>query len=127
MGANAAGLVLHQSAQRGEIAALQATNPNDGTACTSPTAGCLVRRSAFTGPATPRLSNTQAGAYAQDTWSTSRYSVFHAGLRTAWDPFTQTAMAEPRLSANVLPSGDDRAQVPARWRTHSGPPDPAPH
>jgi len=121
MGANAAGLVLHQSAQRGEIAALQATNPNDGTACTSPTAGCLVRRSAFTGPATPRLSNTQAGAYAQDTWSMSRYFVFQAGLRTDWDRFTQSAMAEPRVSANVLPFGDDRAKVSLGWGIYNGP------
>src|SRR5436190_6392903 len=121
MGANAAGLVLHQSAQRGEIAALQATNPNDGTACTSPTAGCLVRRSAFTGPATPRLSNTQAGAYAQDTWSMSRYFVFQVGLRTDWDRFTQSAMAEPRVSANVLPFGDDRAKVSLGWGIYNGP------
>ena len=121
MGANAAGLVLHQSAQRGEIAALQATNPNDGTACTSPTAGCLVRRSAFTGPATPQLSNTQAGAYAQDTWSMSRYFVFQVGLRTDWDRFTQSAMAEPRVSANVLPFGDDRAKVSLGWGIYNGP------
>jgi hypothetical protein len=121
VGANAAGLVFHQSAQRGEIDALQATNPNDGTACTSPTAGCLVRRSTFTGPVTPRLSNTQAGAYAQDSWSMSRYFVFQAGLRTDWDRFTQSAMAEPPVSANVLPFGDDRAKVSLGWGIYDAP------
>src|SRR5439155_18846815 len=87
----------------------------------SPTAGCLVRRSAFTGPATPQLSNTQAGAYAQDTWSMSRYFVFQVGLRTDWDRFTQSAMAEPRVSANVLPFGDDRAKVSLGWGIYNGP------
>src|SRR6266851_3407817 len=54
-GANVAGVVYSQSAQRTEIQALRA----DGT---------LVRQSTFSGLANPRLSNTQAGAYAQDTW-----------------------------------------------------------
>jgi carboxypeptidase family protein len=121
VGANAAGLVFHQSSQRGEIDALQVTNPNDGAACTSATAGCLVRRSTFTGPVTPRLSNTQVGAYAQDTWSMSRYFVFQAGMRTDGDRFTQSAMAEPRVSANVLPFGDDRAKFSLGWGVYNAP------
>src|SRR5215472_8520972 len=72
-GANAAGLIFHQSALRGEIDALQATNPlMNGAACTAPIAGCLVRRSTFMGSAAPHLSNTPVGAYAQDTWSITR-------------------------------------------------------
>src|SRR6266849_4002007 len=55
-GANLAGVLYSQSAQRTEIQALRA----DGT---------LVRQSTFSGLANPRLSNTQAGAYAQDTWA----------------------------------------------------------
>jgi carboxypeptidase family protein len=121
VGANAAGLVLHQSAVRGEIDALQATNPNDGTACTSPTVGCLVRRSTFTGTAAPQLSNTQAGAYAQDTWSMTKRFVFQAGLRTDWDRFTRSAMAGPRVSANFLPLGDDRAKFSVGWGIYNAP------
>jgi Carboxypeptidase regulatory-like domain len=120
-GANVAGLIFHQSAERGEIEALQAVNPNNGTTCTSATTGCLVRRSTFVGTATPRLSNTQAGAYAQDTWSVSRHFVFQAGLRTDWDRFTGSAMAEPRLSGNVLPFGDDRAKFSLGWGIYNAP------
>ena len=120
-GANVAGLVFHQSAERGEINALQASNPNDGTTCTSPVPGCLVRRSTFVGTATLRLSNTQAGAYAQDTWSLGRHFVFQAGLRTDWDRFTASAMAEPRVSGNVLPFGDDRAKFSLGWGIYNAP------
>lgn len=120
-GANVAGLLLHQSAQRGEIDALQATNAIDGTTCTSPVPGCLVRRSTFTGAANPIVSNTQAGAYAQDNWSLNKHFVFQAGLRTDWDRFTQSAMAEPRVSGNVLPFGDDRAKFSLGWGVYNAP------
>ena len=120
-GLNSAGLLLHQSAQRGEIDALQATNAIGGTACASPVAGCLVRRSTFTGPALPRLSNTQAGAFVQNNWSLTKRFVFQAGLRTDWDRFTQSAMVEPRLSANVLPTGDDRAKISLGWGIYNAP------
>jgi hypothetical protein len=120
-GVNAAGLLLRQSAQRGDIDALQATNAIDGTACTSHVAGCLVRRSTFTGTPFPQVSNTQAGAYAQDTWSISRHFVFQAGLRTDWDRFTQSVMVEPRLSANVLPADDDRAKFSFGWGIYNAP------
>ena len=120
-GANVAGLIFHQFAQRGEIDALQATNANDGTTCTSPTPGCLVRRSTFIGRATPRVSNTQAGAYAQDTWALNRHFVFQAGLRTDWDRFTHSAIAEPRVSANALPFGDDRAKFSLGWGIYNAP------
>ena len=124
VGANVAGLIFHQFAQRGEIDALYPTvTPPNGTptACTSPTPGCVVRRSTFIGTATPRLSNTQAGAYAQDTWSMGRHFVFQAGLRTDWDRFTQSAMAGPRVSANVLPFGDDRAKFSIGWGIYNAP------
>lgn len=123
VGANVAGLILHESAQRREIEAFRATNAVDGTACTStsPVAGCLVRQSTFTGTATPQLSNTQAGAFAQDTWSMGRHFVFQAGMRTDWDRFTQSAMAEPRVSANVMPFGDDRAKFSVGWGIYDAP------
>lgn len=126
VGANVAGLVLHESAQRGEIDVLNPTFITNGTIspCTAAdvnTQGCLRRRSLFTGNATPRLSNTQAGAFAQDTWSLGRHFVFQAGLRTDWDRFTQSAMAEPRVSANVLPFGDDRAKFSVGWGIYDAP------
>jgi len=121
-GANATGLIFHQSAQRGEIDALRgSTLPPTPTPCASPaTTGC-VRQTTFTGSATPHISNTQAGAYAQDTWSMGRHFVFQAGLRTDWDRFTQSAMAEPRASANVLPFGDDRAKFSVGWGIYNAP------
>jgi len=123
VGANVAGLIFHQSAERGEINAFRATNAIDGTTCTatSPLAGCLVRQSTFVGSAAPQLSNTQAGAFAEDTWSMGRHFVFQAGLRTDWDRFTQSAMAEPRASANVLPFGDDRAKLSFGWGIYNAP------
>ena len=107
-GANFAGILYSQSAQRTEIQALRAD-------------GILVRQSTFSGLANPRLSNTQAGAYAQDTWAISKRFVFQAGLRTDWDRFTQSAMAEPRASANYLPFADDRAKLSLGWGIHNAP------
>jgi len=123
VGANMAGLLLHQSAQRGEIDALRATIPPANTMpCTSPaTPGCLVRRSTFTGAANSIVSNTQAGAYAQDTWAISKHFVLQGGLRTDWDRFTQSALAEPRVSGNALPFGDDRAKFSAGWGIYNAP------
>ncbi len=107
-GFNAAGLRYSQSAVRGVIQALRA----DAT---------LVRQTTFAGPASPSLSNTQAGGYAQDTWSISKHFILQAGLRTDWDRFTQSAMAEPRLSGNVLPFGDDRAKLSLGWGIYNAP------
>src|ERR1700675_207590 len=84
-GANVAGLEFSQATKRGEIQALRA----DRT---------LVRQSTFLGPANPQATNTQAGAYAQDTWSLSKRFVLQGGLRTDWDRFTGSAMLEPRVS-----------------------------
>jgi hypothetical protein len=107
-GVNAAGLIYSQSAERGEIQALRA----DGT---------LVRQSTFAGPASLRLSNTQTGGYAQDTWAVSKRFILQAGFRADWDRFTQSAMAEPRLSGNVLPFGDDRAKLSLGWGIYNAP------
>jgi hypothetical protein len=107
-GANVAGLIYKQSADRSSIEALNA-------------AGILVRQSTFTGPATPEVTNTQVGAYAQDTWSLSKMLVLQAGMRTDWDRFTQSAMAEPRLSANVLPFKDDNSKISLGWGIYNAP------
>ncbi len=107
-GVNVAALTYSLAAERGEIQALRA----DGT---------LVRQTTFSGPANPNLSNTQGGAYVQDTWSFSKRFVFQAGLRTDWDRFTQSAMAGPRLSANVLPFGDDTSKISIGWGIYNAP------
>ena len=122
-GANVAALTYSLAADRTEIQALQAFEGGQDTnpACTAPIPGCLVRTSTFTGPAAPQVSNTQAGAYAQDTWSLSKFLVLQAGLRTDWDRFTQSAMAGPRLSANVLPFGDDTSKITAGWGIYNAP------
>jgi hypothetical protein len=102
------GLAYSQSAERGEIQALRV----DGT---------LVRQTTFAGSTSLRLSNTQAGGYAQDIWSISRRFILQVGLRTDWDRLTQSAMAEPRLSANVLPFEDDRAKLSFGWGIYNAP------
>jgi hypothetical protein len=107
-GVNVAGLRYSQSADRGEIEALRA----DGT---------LVRESTFTGAAAPQLSNTQTGGYAQDTWSISKRFILQAGLRTDWDRFTQSAMAEPRVSGNFLPFGNDQSKLSLGWGIYDAP------
>jgi hypothetical protein len=107
-GANVSGLTYSLTAQRGEIQALNADLK-------------LVRQTTFEGPTTPSVSNTQAGAYVQDTWSISKRFVVQAGLRTDWDRFTQTAMAEPRLAGNFLPFGDGNAKFSIGWGIHNAP------
>jgi hypothetical protein len=107
-GVNGAGLIYSQSAERGEIQALRA----DGT---------LVRQTTFAGLVRLRPSNTQLGGYAQDTWSISKRLIVQAGFRADWDRFTQSAMAEPRLSGNVLPFGDDRAKLSLGWGIYNAP------
>jgi Carboxypeptidase regulatory-like domain len=122
-GANVAALTYSLSAERTEIEALQAFLGGVSAAapCVSPIPGCLVRASTFQGPANPQVSNTQIGAYAQDTWSISKYFVVQAGLRTDWDRFTQSAMAGPRLSANFLPAGDDTSKISLGWGIYDAP------
>ncbi len=120
-GLNVTGLAFRQSAERGEIDALRAFRADGKTPCVSPTTDCLQRRSTFAGPAAPDVSNTQAGGYAQDTWSISKRFLVQAGLRTDWDRFTQSAMAEPRVSGNALPFGDDRAKLSLGWGIYNAP------
>jgi hypothetical protein len=108
IGANVAELEFRQATTRGEIQALR----GDGT---------LVRQSTFAGPARPQATNTQAGGYVQDNWSPTKRLVLQGGVRTDWDRFTQSAMLEPRLSANVLPFGDDSAKFSLGWGIYNAP------
>ncbi|HYL63446.1 MAG TPA: carboxypeptidase regulatory-like domain-containing protein [Candidatus Methylomirabilis sp.] len=121
VGANVAGLSDSLTSLRGEIQALRAFQANGTTACTSATPDCLARQSTFAGPADIDLSNTQAGAYAQDTWALSKSLIVQAGLRADWDRFTKSGMAEPRFSGNILPFGDDRSKVSLGWGIYNAP------
>src|SRR5256714_10575291 len=67
------------------------------------------------------MSNTQLGGYVQDTWTITKRLILQPGLRTDWDRFTQSAMAEPRVAANVLPFGDDRAKLSLGWGIYNAP------
>ena len=106
-GGNVSGLTYGLTSERGEIEALNA-------------GGILVRKSTFSGAAVPEVSNTQAGGYVQDTWSFQRFIV-QAGVRSDWDRITQSLMAEPRLSGNFLPFGDDRAKLSLGWGIYNAP------
>jgi Carboxypeptidase regulatory-like domain/TonB dependent receptor len=120
-GTNVAGVDYSLTAQRGEIQALQAL-ANDGVACTSAAQpGCLFRQTTFSGPANPYVSNTQAGGYAQDTWSVSKFLVLQAGVRADWDRFTQSAIVEPRISGNILPLGDNTSKISLGWGIYNVP------
>src|SRR5580704_11466899 len=120
-GLNAASLTYSLTADRREIQALNAFAIDETTCSSALQPGCLVRQTTFSGPATPYVSNTQLGAYVQDTWSISKYFVVQAGLRTDWDRFTQSAMAEPRLHANILPFGDDTSKISLGWGIYNVP------
>jgi hypothetical protein len=107
-GANVSGLTYSLIAQRGEI---QALNPDL----------VLVRKTTFAGPAMPSVSNTQAGAYVQDTWSASKRLIVEAGLRIDWDRFTQSSTVEPRLSCNFLPFSDGNTKFSLGWGIYNAP------
>ncbi len=107
-GFNVAGLAYSQSALRGEIQALRA----DGT---------LARRSTFTGPTSLRVSNTQAGGFVRDAWAISKRLLVQTGLRTDWDRFTQSDIAEPRVSGNFVPFRDGRAKLSVGWGIYNVP------
>ena len=121
VGANAAGLSYSLTSFRTEIQALNAFQADGKTPCTSPTPDCLARQSNFVGPAIIDLSNTQVGAFVQDLWSFSKFLVLQGGIRTDWDRFTQSAMAEPRFSGNFLPLGNDHSKISLGWGIYNAP------
>ena len=90
-GANVSSVRLEQASTRGEIDAYYA----DGTT--------LSRVTTFTGPGAFGVSNTLAGAFAQDAWTINKHFLAVAGVRTDWDRLTQSAIAEPRASLNWMP------------------------
>jgi hypothetical protein len=101
-GINLAATSFSQSAQRNPIEFLRA----DAT---------LSLRAAFSGPAQFRLTNTQFGSYAQDSWRIVRPLLVQAGVRVDWDRLLQRAIVQPRLAANILPFRDERARFAVAW------------
>ncbi len=102
-GANLASVRLEQASTRGEIDAYYA----DGTT--------LSRVTTFTGPGAFSVSNTQAGAFVQDTWTINAHFIGTAGVRTDWDRLTQSALAEPRVSLNWMPFAEKTAKFSVGW------------
>jgi len=81
----------------------------------------LLLRTTFFGPREFRLSNTEVGLYAQDSWRLARPLLLQVGLRTDWNRLIQDAVVEPRLSANILPFRDDRAKLAVAWGVYYQP------
>ncbi len=69
----------------------------------------------FAGPAAYRISNTQLGGYAQDSWRLARPLILQIGARADRDRLFGRALAEPRIAANLLPFPDDRAKLALAW------------
>src|SRR5271157_2117982 len=102
-GANLSSVRLEQASTRGEIDAFYA----DGTT--------LSRVTTFTGPGNFGVSNTLAGAFAQDTWTINKHFIAMAGVRTDWDRLVHSAMAEPRASLNWMPFAEKTAKFSIGW------------
>ncbi len=81
----------------------------------------LVLLTTFSGPPQFRVSNTQIGGYAQDAWRVSRVLLLQLGVRADGDRIGRHALVEPRLAANFLPFGDDRAKLAVGWGVYHQP------
>ena len=107
-GGNVSEVEFVQSAERGEIRALR----SDLT---------LDRLTTFTGSGDFRVSNALAGGFLKDTWNVNRFLIVDAGIRTDWDRYVHSAMAEPRIAANVLPFPDGRGKFSIGWGLYNIP------
>ncbi len=83
--------------------------------------GTLSQRTTFSGPSDFHLSNTQLGAYAQDSWRVVRPLVVQFGLRADWDRLVRHTLVGPRVAANILPFRDDRAKLALAWGVYYQP------
>lgn len=108
-GANVSGVEFTQSATRGTIQAMLA----DGTT--------ISRLTTFSGPSNFSLSDTLAGAYLQDAWTPNRWLILQGGIRTDWDRLLHVGMAEPSVSANVMPFKDNRGKLSVGWGIYAIP------
>jgi hypothetical protein len=109
-GWNADGLDFTQQASRTEIDFLRA----DATSSLSEVA-------AFSGPAAPRVADTQLGGYVQDLWRPIKPVVFSIGVRTDWNRLIQENVVEPRIAMNWVPADDGRMKFTLAWGKHYQP------
>lgn len=101
-GFNVDGLAFAQMAARSPVETLRADNT-------------LLLRTAFLGPAAFRLTNTQLGFYAQDSWQVLRPLFLEIGGRADRDQVAGNMVLAPRLGANFLPFHDDRTKLSIGW------------
>src|SRR5208283_4952744 len=74
-----------------------------------------------TGPGNFGVSNTLAGAFAQDSWTINKRFLVTAGVRTDWDRLTKSALAEPRGSLNWMPFAEKTAKFSVGWGLYDVP------
>jgi hypothetical protein len=83
--------------------------------------GTLAVRATFAGPSLFRISNTQAGGYAQDVWRPIKQIVLSIGIRADWDRLIQDTLVQPRFAMNWVPIGDGRMKFTVAWGEHYQP------
>jgi hypothetical protein len=75
----------------------------------------LLERATFSAPARFRLSDTQLGLYAQDSWRLSPRLRLRAGVRLDGDRLLGELVPAPHLALNVLPFASGRAKLSIGW------------
>jgi hypothetical protein len=83
--------------------------------------GTTAEIATFSGPSLFRISNTQAGGYAQDLWRPVKHVVFSIGIRADWDRLIQDTLVQPRFAMNWVPIGDGRMKFTVAWGEHYQP------
>jgi len=83
--------------------------------------GSLAEQATFSGQAVFRISNTQAGGYAQDLWRPIKQIVLSIGIRADWDRLIQDTLVQPRFAMNWVPLGDGRMKFTVAWGEHYQP------
>jgi Carboxypeptidase regulatory-like domain len=78
-------------------------------------------QASFTGNPQFRVTNVQAGLYAQDTWRIWGPLAAQLGVRTDWDGIVHRALPEPRAAAIVLPFQDERTKLSVAWGIYDEP------
>jgi len=64
----------------------------------------LIRQSSFVGPDHFVVSNSQGGAYVQDSWHFARSLILQAGSRFDWDEKTAALAPMPSVALDWIPS-----------------------
>ena len=120
-GWNVGAIDFSQQAARSPITFYSAYLDNTGVQVEPPPASTLIDVATFTGPAMPRLSNTQVGGYLQDLWRPLKPVVFSVGVRADWDSLIHKQVVEPRIAMNWVPLDDGRMKLTLAWGEHYQP------